>query len=146
MSKLESLLSISRLQTEQQLAALQQKRRSIAYLAQQLSELMDYSGYYQEDPADSIDNLAALFTHRQTFVTQLHKQIGELSDRIETLNIDADNCAAQWRVFEAKQNAIASMYDQKCVQDAYKQEALARGDMDELARLICMQSPHLDHD
>lgn len=146
MSQLESLLAISRLQSERHLAALQQKRRSIAYLTQQLSELKDYSGYYQDASAGREEDLAALFTHRKKFVSQLHKQIDELSDRIDTLNIDANSFAERWRVFDARQNAIDSIYQKKCLLDSHKQESIGQGDIDEIARLICAQTPSLDDD
>ncbi len=134
MSQLESLLSISRLQSEQQLALLQQKRQSIAFMNQQLCELIDYSRSYQQSAVGTDGNLSSLLVHRQQFVSQLGAQIDELTNRISKLDDDAANCAAQWHSLDARQKAIESMYERKCLQDKYLEETIMQAHSDELAR------------
>jgi len=135
MSQLESLLSISKMQSEQQLAVLQQKRQTIALLNQQLNELVDYAQHYQQSAVGTTDNLASLLIHRQKFISQLSVQIDELSKRIEKLNDDAADCAAQWNYFEARKKAIQSMFDKQQLQDQYIKDKHAQESVDELARI-----------
>ncbi len=135
MSQLESLLSISKMQSEQQLAVLQSKRQNIALLKQQLNELVEYAHHYQKSAIGTDGNLAALLIHRQKFVSQLSVQIDELSARIEKLNVDAADCAAQWNYFEARKKAIQSMFDKQQSQIQYVKDKIGQESIDELARL-----------
>jgi len=135
MSQLESLLSISRMQSEQQLAALHQKRQFIAQLSQQLNELVEYSRHYQQNAVGTDNNLSALLVHRQNFVSQLNVQIDVLSQRIAKLNEDAADCAAQWNYFEARKKAIQSMFEKQQTQNQYVKDKYVQESMDELARL-----------
>ena len=134
MSQLESLLSITRMQSEQQLAVLQQKKQSIASLNQQFYELIDYSRLYQQSVVGTDDNLSDLLVHRQKFISQLSTQIDELTHRISKLNDDAEDCADRWRSFEARQKAVESMYERKNSQDKYVKESIEQRKSDELAR------------
>ena len=135
MSRLESLLSITRMQSEQQLTVLQQKRQSIARLNQQLYELTDYSRAYQQRAVGTDGNLSTLLVHRQRFVSQLCTQIDELTHRISQLNVDAAESAEQWQYFEARKKAIESMYERRCSQDKYVKETIEQENSDDLARL-----------
>ena len=135
MSQLESLLSITQMQSEKQLAVLQQKRHTIALLNKQLNELVDYAQHYQQDAVGTTDNLVSLLIHRRKFISQLSVQIDEITKRIEKLNDDAADCAAQWNYFEARKNAIQSMYDKQQSQNQYIKDKIAQESVDELARL-----------
>lgn len=135
MSQLESLLSISQMQSEQQLAVLQQKRQTIALLNQQLNELVDYARHYQQSAVGTDDNLSALLIHRQKFISQLSVQIDELAKRIAKLNDDAADCAAQWNYFEARKKAIQSMRDKQQSHSQYLKDKNNQESIDELARL-----------
>ena len=122
------------MQSERQLAELQQKKRFIAHLNQQLCELIDYSRFYQHSAVGTDNNLSTLLVHRQQFVSQLGAQIDELTHRISKLTDAAAECAEQWRYLEARQKAIASMYERKKQQDNYLREKITQQNSDELAR------------
>lgn len=134
MSQLESLLSIACAQSEQQLVALQKKRQSIAFLNQQLLELVEYSRSYQQGVVGTDDNLSTLLLHRQQFISQLSKQIEELTNRISTMTDDAAECAEKWHLAQAKQKAIESMQELRCSQARYSKAKMEQEESDEYSR------------
>ena len=135
MSQLKSLYSISRIQSDRQFLVLQKKRNFITYLNQQLSELKVYSRSYQQSAVGNDEYHSGLLVHRQQFISRLSTQIDELVNRIENLNDDAAECADKWHYLEARQKAIASMYERKCAQDTYSKETADQKNIDELSRL-----------
>jgi len=134
MSQLESLLSISQMQSEQQLAELQQKRKTIANLNHQLNELVEYARSYQQSAVSPDETLSTLLVHRQNFISQLSVKIDELSNRISKLEEDAADSAAQWNYFEARKKAIQSMCDKQQVQGQHVKNKVTQEGIDELAR------------
>lgn len=137
MSQLESLLSIARLQSSRQLELLQVKKQFIATMDKQLLELINYSRTYQKDSVGIDGHLSTLLQHKQKFVSQLRSQIDDLTVRISQLNVDAEECAAEWHSLEARQKAIESMYVKSCKQEEYEVSKADQAMLDEIA-ILCV--------
>ncbi len=133
MSKLSALLSISRMQSQREHANLEKKRQSIVRLNKQLSDLVQYARSYQDTTVSSDSYIPALFGHRQLFITQLGEQIGELSDRVSTLKDSAAECEKRWQFLEARQQALESMYERKCLEDKKTQYVKELKEVDDIA-------------
>lgn len=134
MPQLESLLSIARAQSELRLAALQKKRQSIAFLNQQLLELIEYSRSYQQSVVGTDDNLSTLLSHRQRFISRLSKQIDELTNRISIMTEDVAECAEKWHLAQAKHKAIESIQELRCSQARYSKAKIEQDKSDEFSR------------
>jgi len=145
MSQLESLLSITRTQSEQQLAALQLKKQSIAYLNQQLLELIDYSRSYQQGIVGTDGNLSTLLLHRQRFVSQLSRQIDDLTNRISKMTDDAAACVEKWHFVDARQKAIESINERRSAQNRHSKAKMEQDKCDEFSRFSSASDLSLEH-
>lgn len=135
MSQLESLLSIAKMQSDQQLSLLQSKKQFIQTMEQQLAELVEYSRDYQQDMVGVDGHVATLLGHRQKFVSQLRSQMDELKERIDKLKEEAEACSDVYLHYESRKNAVESMYEKECAEGIYELAKADQATLDELASL-----------